>query len=69
MGSDSFVRYLGLFLYSTEWYLEPVARISANLKLFRKILFRNILICRSSSLSVPGFRKHTTPQKYHPTIF
>ena len=74
-GGDSFVRYLGLFLYSTEWYFEPVARISAHLKLFRKILFRNILICRGSSVSSPGCRtgtrleqsKHTPPQKYHPT--
>ena len=76
-GGDSFVRYLGLFLYSTEWYFEPVARISAHLKLFRKILFRNILICRGSSVSSPGCRtgtrleqsKHTTPKNTIPQFF
>ena len=69
-GGDSFVRYLGLFLYSTEWYFEPVARISAHLKLFRKILFRNILICRGSSVSSPGISHRDSPRTikiYHPT--
>ena len=71
-GGDSFVRYLGLFLYSTEWYFEPVARISAHLKLFRKILFRNILIC-CSRVVAPGLvsnnqntplHKNTNPQLF-----
>ena len=70
-GGDTFVRYLGLFLYFTEWYFEPVGRISRHLKLFRKIPSRNVLICRSSVSSLGmshrprlcTLSKHTTPQK------
>ena len=51
-GGDTFVRYLGLFLYFTEWYFDPVGRISPHLKLFRKIPSRNVLICRSSLSSL-----------------
>ena len=70
-GGDTFVRYLGLFLYFTEWYFDPVGRISPHLKLFRKIPSRNVLICRSSVSSLGmshrprlcTLSKHTTPQK------
>ena len=65
-GGDTFLRYLGLFLYFTEWYFEPVGRIPLHLKLSRKIPSRNVLICRSS---VSSLARLSTLSKHIPQFF
>ena len=65
-GGDTFVRYLGLFLYFTEWYFEPVGRIPLHLKLSRKIPSRNVFICRSS---VSSLARLSTLSKHIPQFF